>query len=181
MYSRPSTCPVKLFASIVRHIRSRPAGTDSTPVYMFTNSTYNLDPITSDHVRQVLRGAVALFGEDRLGFTIKDFGTHSIRSGAAMAMYIDNVHVYTIMIIGRWSSDDFLRYIRKQVEQFSHNVSSRMIKYQHFYHILTFNPQSHRLDPRTPNNPNNFGSRANNSGPSSTTNSVMSSRFALWT
>ena len=81
---------------------------------MFTNSTYNLDPITSDHVRQVLRGAVALFGEDRLGFTIKDFGTHSIRSGAAMAMYIDNVHVYTIMIIGRWSSDAFLRYIRKK-------------------------------------------------------------------
>ena len=177
----PLLCPVKSFASIVRRIRSHPAATDSTPVYMFTNSTGNLEPITSDHVRQVLRGAAALFGEDRLGFTIKDIGTHSIRSGAAMAMYLDNVPVYTIMIIGRWSSDAFLRYIRKQVEQFSHNVSSRMIKHQHFYHIPTFNPQSHRLDPRTPNNPNNFGSRANHSGPSSTTNSVMSSRFALWT
>ena len=177
----PLLCPVKSFASIVRRIRAHPGVTESTPVYMFIKSTENLEPITSDHVIQVLRGAAALFGEDRLGFTIKDIGTHSIRSGAAMAIYLDNVPVYTIMIIGRWSSDAFLRYIRKQVEKFRYNVSSRMIKHQHFYHIPPFNPQSNFLDPRTPNNPNNFGSRANNGGVSSTTNSAMSSRFALWT
>ena len=176
----PLLYPVKSFASIVRRIRTHPGATDSTLVYMFTNSTGNLKPITSDHVRKFLRGAATLFGEDRLGFTIKDIGTHSIRSGSAMAVYLDNVPVYTITIIGRWSSDAFIRYIRKQVEQFIHNVSSRMIKYQHFYHIPTINPQSHRLDPRTPNNHNNFGSRANNVGVSSTTNSAMSSRFALW-
>ena len=123
----PLLCPVKSFASIVRRIRTHPGATDSTLVYMFTNSTGNLKPITSDHVRNFLRGAATLFGEDRLGFTIKDIGTHSIHSGAAMAVYLDNVPVYTITIIGRWSSDAFIRYIRKQVEQFSHNISSRMI------------------------------------------------------
>ena len=174
-------CPVKSFVSIVRRTRQHKSATDSTPVYIFTISMQILEPITSDHVTQVLRGSAALLGEDRLGFTTKDIGTHFIHSGAAMTMYLDNVPVYTIMIIGRWSSDAFLRYIRKQVEQFSHNVSSRMIKHRHFYHIPIFNPQSHRLDTRAPNNPNNFGSRANISGASSTTNSVMSSRFALWT
>ena len=59
---------------------------------MFTNSKGHLEPITSDHARHVLRGVAALFGEDRLGFTITDTGTHSIRSGAAIAMYLDNVH-----------------------------------------------------------------------------------------
>ena len=183
MYSTidPLFYPVKSFASIVHRIRKHNSTTDSTPVYMFTNSKGKLEPITSDHVRQVLRGAAALFGEDRLGFTIKDIGIHSIRSGTAMSMYLDNVPDYTITIIGRWSNDVFLRYIRKRLEQFSHNVSSRMIKHPHSYHIPTFNPQSRRLDPRTPNSPDNFGSRANNGGGSSSSTSVISSRFALWT
>ena len=34
-----------------------------------------------------------------------------------MAMYLGDCPVYSIMMIGRWSSDAFLRYIRKQVEQ----------------------------------------------------------------
>ena len=68
---------------------------------MFTNSKELLEPITSDHVRQVLRGVAALFGEGRLRFKISDIGTHSIRSGTAISMYLDNVPVYTIMIIGR--------------------------------------------------------------------------------
>jgi hypothetical protein len=29
-----------------------------------------------------------------------DFGTHSIDSGAAMAMYLDEIPIYTIMMIG---------------------------------------------------------------------------------
>ena len=41
-----------------------------------------------------------------------------------MAMCLNDVPVFTIMIMGHWSSDAFLRYIRKQVEQFSHNVAS---------------------------------------------------------
>ena len=45
-----------------------------------------------------------------------------------MAMYLNEVPVYTIMLIGRWSSDAFLRYIRRQVQQFSAGVSARMIR-----------------------------------------------------
>ena len=45
-----------------------------------------------------------------------------------MAMFLDEIPVYVIMMIGRWSSDAFLKYIRKQVEQSSHNVFRRMIK-----------------------------------------------------
>ena len=52
-----------------------------------------------------------------------------------MAMYLDEIPIYTIMMIGRWSSDAWLRYIRKQVDQFSHNVSKRMNKHMHYRHI----------------------------------------------
>ncbi len=46
---------------------------------------------------------------------MEDVEMHSIRSGAAMAMYLGECPVFMIMLIGCWSSDAFLRYIRKQV------------------------------------------------------------------
>jgi hypothetical protein len=52
-----------------------------------------------------------------------------------MAMALDDVPPFRIMMIGRWSSDAFLRYIRKQIDQFSHNISKRMNKHMHFRHI----------------------------------------------
>lgn len=82
-----------------------------------------------------LRASVIAIGEDILGVSANDIGTHSIRSGAAMAMYLGECPVFTIMLIGRWSSQAFLRYIRKQVEQFSQDISAKMIKVQFFRHV----------------------------------------------
>ena len=94
--------------------------------------------VTSDQVRESLRVACITIGLSKLGFTEDEVGTHSLRSGAAMAMYLAGVPVYTIMLLGRWSSNAFLLCIRKQVEQFSHNVSVCMIENQHFTHVPNF-------------------------------------------
>eukprot|EP00957_Ditylum_brightwellii_P132687 10117726-Ditylum_brightwellii.AAC.1 len=81
------------------------------------NKTINR--ITSTEIRLLIRASVQAYGEDKLGFKSEEVGTHSNRSAAAMAMYLAGVPVYTIMLIGRWSSDAFLRYIWKQVQEFS--------------------------------------------------------------
>ncbi|KAL7473985.1 hypothetical protein ACHAWX_000001 [Stephanocyclus meneghinianus] len=52
-----------------------------------------------------------------------------------MLMYLAKEPVYTIMLIGRWSSDAFLAYIEKQVKEFTKGVSSRMLQYNTFYNI----------------------------------------------
>ena len=57
-----------------------------------------------------------------------------------MAMYLDNVPIFTIMLIGRWRSDAFLKYIRKQVEQFSHNVSTRMLTHIDWFTTPNYQP-----------------------------------------
>ena len=82
-----------------------------------------------------LRDAVCAIGEDMLGLKAEKLGTHSQISGAEMVMYLGECPVYTIMMIGRWSSDAFLRYIKKQVEQFSHNIYRRIIWFQFHHHI----------------------------------------------
>ena len=113
---------------------------------------------------QALRSAVTSIGEEVVGINASDVGTHSIRSGAAMAMYSGECPVYTIMMIGRWSSDAFLRYIRKQVEQFSHNVSSRMLRFEMHRHIPDMAPRIFHLDPRQRNHPDNAETRRNVGG-----------------
>ena len=61
-------------------------------------------------------------GEGVLHIAANKIGTHSIHSGAAMAMFLGGCPVFLIMMIGLWSSNAFLCYIRKQVEEFNHNV-----------------------------------------------------------
>ena len=62
---------------------------------------------TSAEMVAALRDAVRAIREDKLGFKSEQVGTHSQRSGAAMALYLWEFPVYTIMMIGRWSSDAF--------------------------------------------------------------------------
>ena len=117
--------------------------------------------VTGKDALIAIRAAATCIGTQKLGFDINEIGTHSIRSGAAMAMYLDDVPIYTIMLIGRWSSDAFLLYIRKQVEQFSHNVSSRMIKNMSFNHIPNYEPRTSSHNTRMRNDRNNFQTRYN--------------------
>jgi hypothetical protein len=52
-----------------------------------------------------------------------------------MAMYLAGVPVFTIMLLGCWASDAFLRYIRKEIQEFSNSVSSMMIQNNRFFTI----------------------------------------------
>ena len=153
-------CPVRAAAAIVSVLDSRKDTNGDTTINCFVTESNRLAHVSSLEVRRALRAAATVMGEESLGFKPTEIGTHSIRSGAAMAMHLAEVPVYTIMIIGRWSSDAFLRYIRKQVAQFSQNIASRMITTQHFIHV----PDLQRvdpLDPRTRNHPQNTQTRSN--------------------
>jgi hypothetical protein len=44
-----------------------------------------------------------------------------------MAMILSGVPNYMAMLIGRWKSDAFLAYMRKQVAEFTKLVSQQMI------------------------------------------------------
>ncbi len=58
-----------------------------------------------------------------------------------MEMYLAGVPVYTIMVIGRWLSDAFLRYIQWQVEQFSKDVTQKMLTHRSFRTIPDVAPR----------------------------------------
>ena len=154
----PLLCPVKVWATIVRRVLAIPGTGPATPVNTYSDSDGKVKLVRSKDILLRLRAVVRFIGEAELGYAAGELGTHSIRSGAAMAMYLAGVPVFTIMLIGRWSSDAFLRYIRRQVQEFSSGVSSRMILSEDFYTIPEF---SHHEDPRISGHSQNFAARSN--------------------
>jgi len=113
-------CPVQAAAELVRRIRSYPNTNDDTPISALLIGS-RITHVTGKQVANVLKDTVRAIGEDALNIKADEVGTHSIRSAAAMAMFLGGLPVYLIMLMGRWSSDAFLRYNRKQIEQFSHD------------------------------------------------------------
>ena len=88
MASRDATfSPVCQEADLVRRIRSYPGASDNTPVSAVWRND-RIEHITSTEMIESLRAAVIAIGEDQLGIKADDVGTHSIRSAAAMAMYL---------------------------------------------------------------------------------------------
>ena len=149
MSSRKVTLsPVRAAAAIVRRIKSYPGANHDTPIFAVWR--YNqIEHITSTQIRNALRDAVKAIGEDTLYISIDEIGTHSIRSGAAMVMFLGGCSVSLIMMIGCWSSDAFLRYIRKQVKEFNHDVSKKMLTHMFHRHIPDYSsPTVSHLDPR---------------------------------
>lgn len=62
-----------------------------------------------------------------------------------MQLFLNNVPTFQIMLLGRWSSDAFLRYIRRQVQQFSEGLSTKMAA-KEFFTI----PEVEQIDPNDP-------------------------------
>ncbi|MGH7974513.1 MAG: hypothetical protein ACREBR_03210 [bacterium] len=131
-------CPVQAWSFLTQRIMAYPGTSSTSPVntVAFEGRTITLSATT---ILQKLRSATAIIGKDNLGFEPAEVGLHSLRSRAAMAMYLAHVPIYTIMLIGRWSSDAFLRYIRRQVQQFGAGVSEQMLTNQSFYTIPELN------------------------------------------
>jgi hypothetical protein len=151
---RAVLCPVSAWADIVQRILAYPNSDEHSLVStVVCNDKRSL--ITGAFLCTKLRDAAQRIGEDVLGFPPSDIGTHSIRSGGAMAMYLAGVPVFTIMLIGRWSSDAFLRYIRRQVLQFSAGVSKRMVAtLDDFFTLPDFDTEN----PRTRGHRHNYSS-----------------------
>ncbi len=126
--SDKTLCPVIIWASIVQRILSYPKSSPNTQVNTFLSTDGKLHCITGPQLLKRLWLVAASIGKDILGFSPSEIGLHSARSGAAMTMYLADIPVFTMMLLGRWSSDAFLRYIRKQVQEFSKNVSSNVIQ-----------------------------------------------------
>jgi hypothetical protein len=95
--------------------------------------------ITSELIKTLLRRACSIGGgHQTFGFHPHEIGNKSIRSGAAMALFLMDHSPAKIMILGRWKSEAFLAYIRPQVLEWTNQMSQDMV------HLDSFLDMSHR-------------------------------------
>ena len=127
-------CPVRAWASIVRRIWNYEGATRDSPVNSFILNKKQ-HRISAANVTKALRTAVRQMKSFDLGFEAEEVGTHSIRSGGAMALCLAKTDVYMVMMIGHWKSDSFMKYIRKQIRQFSAGLTEKMLEAEHFNHV----------------------------------------------
>jgi hypothetical protein len=118
----PVLYPVKSWARLTNQIWKYPGTAEDTSVCTVWNHARR-EQIKSRQVITLLRSACATIRSACLGFDPSEIGTYSLRSGAAMEMYLAGVPVYTTMLIGRWLSGGFFHYIRKQFKQFLQDVA----------------------------------------------------------
>ena len=136
----PILCPVKRSASLVERIRRLvPNHSPSTTINtIFLNGT--VLELSQDYLRERLRvTCTVLGGKPVFGYDASDIGTKSLRSGAAMALFLMNHSTERIMLLGRWKPDAFLVYIRPQVLEWTNDMSRDMIRHDSFLDVAGSN------------------------------------------
>ena len=107
----PYLCPVKALARRVIHLRTHNA-TPTTPLALVyqENRWRSIKPAD---LTSTLRNHVSILGPS-LGFRPKDVSVRSLRVAGANALLTAHVDTDIIRIIGRWRSDEMLRYLHVQ-------------------------------------------------------------------
>ena len=129
-----SLCPVLRFGRIIlRILRFVRDANEDTFICATASREVKTDVITSEFTLRMIRWCCKIGGgREEFGFDAKEIGNRLIRSGSAMALFLTKKHPTRIMLLGRWKSLAFLKYIRAQTLEWTLNMSESMINFDHF-------------------------------------------------
>jgi hypothetical protein len=135
-------CPVRTLSRRVLHLRRNNAPPD-TPLYVtylprnLTRQGRNLPGptaagrtmcVTAAHITAMLRIA-ATACHSTYGINPADISARSLRAGGAMALLCAGVDTDVIRLVGRWRSDEMLRYLHLQAYPLMHAFASKMLSH----------------------------------------------------
>jgi len=125
-------CPVRAWGNVVKQLVIDFQSEDerqSIPVCRYRDGG-TVKEVTASDVKSLLRRTCLMGdGDRRYGIKPEELGTRSIRSGAAMALAIQGGNSDNkIMLLGRWKSSAFLKYIRPQTLEWGGSTSREMAR-----------------------------------------------------
>lgn len=125
-------CPVKVWIRIVRRVRKRVwNASPDTPVCTTTaTTTGSRMEITLEAITDLMKGFCDKMKQTKnYGFEAHELGARSIRTGAAMALFMQSKDPIEVQILGRWKSQAFMEYIRPQVLELSDDLAAAMVAF----------------------------------------------------
>jgi len=122
-----SCCPVKeVVARAIDMVRMQ--ATDDTLICAFRESVaLPWQQVRSSQIVRAVKDAVsALRLPKKKGFYRSKTGSHSLRAGGAMALYLNKKTALEIQRAGRWTSNIFLEYIHSPLDVSSRGLAQAM-------------------------------------------------------
>jgi hypothetical protein len=124
----PQWCPVKTLINRTLHLKTHRA-LPTTPIYSYFTTSWH--HITTTALTSHLRLAVASLGPS-YGITPLEISVRSLRSSGAMALLCAKVDTDMIRLLGRWRSDEMLRYLHVQSFPIVAPLAAQMLQHGHF-------------------------------------------------
>ena len=122
-------CAVRTWVRIVQRVRRKVWNSSpSTPVCTISaTDSGNRNEITIETMTDLMRRFCAMQSTVKsYGFEPHELGARSIRTGAAMALFMQDKDPTRTRILGRWKSYAFLEYIRPQVLELTDDLAEAM-------------------------------------------------------
>ena len=121
--------PIQALSRRVQHLRMHNAPPDTPLHAVFVNGSWT--HVRSSHITDALRlAAIALF--DQTGISPDEISARSLRAGGAMALLCAHVDTDIIRLVGRWRSDEMLRYLHTQAYPLMHSFAQAMTTFGSF-------------------------------------------------
>ena len=120
----PLVCPVRALARQIIHLRTARAPQDTPLSRCFHQNIAH--KVTPSLITSTLRDTVRFLGPE-LGFVDTDVSARCLRAAGANALLLANVDSDIIRLIGRWRSDEMLRYLHVQAAPLMSQYSRRML------------------------------------------------------
>jgi len=118
----PFLCPVLAIIRRILYLWQHNA-TPSTPLARLFQTS---NSITASFLTEIIRAAVIHIGPE-LGFLPHDVSARCLRASGATALLLTKVDPDVIRLIGRWRSDEMLRYLHVQAYPLMQDYSRQML------------------------------------------------------
>jgi hypothetical protein len=122
-------CPVQALTNRIRHLRLHNAD-PTTPIYSYHTGHERNAIDTTTLTTHLCSAAVAVGAAS--GITAADISICSLRSSGAMALLCAKVDPDKIRLMGRWQSDEMLRYLHVQAFPITATFASQMLQHGSF-------------------------------------------------
>jgi hypothetical protein len=121
----PLFCPVLTLQRRATHLRQHNLPPD-TALATFVHCS-RMQLVAPAHITVALRASAAILGPS-LGFLPSDINARSLRAAGAIALLCTHVDSDVIRLLGRWRSDQMLRYLHVQAEPVMRHFARRMLQ-----------------------------------------------------
>ena len=120
----PQFCPVRAVVNRIKHLRRHHAPRETPLCAYWADGAWK--HVRPGDITAALRASVSVIGP-RVGFVAKDLSARSLRAAGAMALLCAHVDTDIIRLMGRWRSDEMLRYLHVQAEPVMRQFANLMV------------------------------------------------------